>query len=332
MFTKRLIPFRWLAAALIGVSTTVAAQEVVRIQDYPGMGNLMVRVAIANKICEKNNIKCELKVIPNAPLGVQTMLAGDIEVQWGPPEVAIQAYAKGADIRIIGGAWRGSIFFLVAGDHLATPRSGKGYPAVMEDLRGKKIGVTARGTAAEFQLIELLRGAGMGAKDVTLVGVGSPNTALPALINKQVDAVMAFEPMGGFCEILGGCRMLVDPRKGEGPEQLLAVSNAGSVQSMRLETLQKKPKMVAAYIATMKEAEAFIQNPANYAAVLKIANDTFKIDVPRGPDVVASVLKNTIGIYRFAMDAKSVQAAADYLLASKQMANPVDTSKLIHQP
>ena len=51
MFTKRLIPFRWLAAALIGVSTTVAAQEVVRIQDYPGMGNLMVRVAIANKIC-----------------------------------------------------------------------------------------------------------------------------------------------------------------------------------------------------------------------------------------------------------------------------------------
>ncbi len=170
----------------------------------------------------------------------------------------------------------------------------------------------------------------MTAADVTLVAVGAPNTALPALANKQVDAVMAFEPMGGFCEVLKACRVVVDPRKGEGPADLLAVAGAGSVLSIRGDMLQKNPRAAAGFAAAMAEAEAFLQDPANYDAGLKVAMETFKLDMPKGPEVVASVYKTSRPFYRFSIDAKAVQAAADYLLATKQIEKAFDTSRLMH--
>lgn len=306
------------------------AQEVVRVQDYPGLGNMLLRVAVAQKLCDKHGIKCEARTIPAAPLGLQTLLAGDIDVAFGPPEVMVQAANKGADIKIIGNGARGSIFFVAAGNHLETPNAAKGYPAVMQDFKGKKIGVTARGTGAEFQFVDLLKGAGMSAADVTLVAVGAPNTALPALANKQVDAVMAFEPMGGFCEVLKACRVVVDPRKGEGPAELLAVAGAGSVLAIRGDLLQKRPQAAAGFAAAMKDAEAFIQNPANWDASLKVALETFKIDIPKGTEVVTAVLKTSLPAYRFSLDPKAVQAAADYLLATKQLDKALDTSRLLH--
>jgi NitT/TauT family transport system substrate-binding protein len=140
---------------------------------------------------------------------------------------------------------------------------------------------------------------------------------------------MAFEPMGGFCEVLKACRVVVDPRKGEGPAELLAVAGAGSVLVVRGDLLQKRPRAAAGFIAAMKDAEAFMQNPANWDATLKVAQDSFKIDVPKGSDVVTAVLKTSLSAYRFSLDPKSVQAAADYLLASKQLDKAVDTSRLL---
>jgi TPP-dependent indolepyruvate ferredoxin oxidoreductase alpha subunit len=42
----------------------------------------------------------------------------------------------------------------------------------MVELKGKKIGVTARGSGAEFQLLDMLKGAGMSGSDVTIVSFG----------------------------------------------------------------------------------------------------------------------------------------------------------------
>jgi membrane protease subunit (stomatin/prohibitin family) len=41
-----------------------------------------------------------LKTIPAAPLGLQTLLAGDLDVAFGPPEVVVQAANKGADLNV----------------------------------------------------------------------------------------------------------------------------------------------------------------------------------------------------------------------------------------
>lgn len=82
------------ACTLILLLMTPAwSQTVLRIQDYPGLGNFLARVANANGLCEKHGLKCESHTIPQAPLGLQSLLAGDIEVAHAPPEVLVQAAA-----------------------------------------------------------------------------------------------------------------------------------------------------------------------------------------------------------------------------------------------
>ena len=319
-----------LGAAVLTLSASALAQtETLRIQDYPGLGNMIVRVAAANGYCEKNGLKCELKTIPSGPLGIQTLMAGDIDIAFGPAEVVIQAANKGADLKIIGNAARDNIFFLMAGAHTETPNAAKGYPAVMADLKGKKIGVTARGSGAEFQLLDMLKGAGLTSNDVTIVPVGAPNTALPAIANKQVDAVMLFAPMDGFCAAMKVCRVIVDPRKGEGPDAITKLNGASGPMTVRGEFAQKKGATLDAFAKAMREAEAFAQNPANFAAVLKVINDTFKIEGPAGAAAIEASLRNSISGVRFSLDTKALQHAADYLHNTQQIDKKFDTSKVL---
>ena len=66
-----------LGAIALTLGASAMAQPVVRFQDYPGTGNLLVRVAIEQGFCQQAGIRCELRTIPAAPLGMQTMLSGD---------------------------------------------------------------------------------------------------------------------------------------------------------------------------------------------------------------------------------------------------------------
>jgi len=317
------------ALALTLGSTAMAQIETLRIQDYPGLGNMMVRVAAANGYCEKNGIKCELKTIPTGPLGIQTLLAGDIDVAFGPAEVVIQAANKGANLKVIGTGFRDNSFFFMVGAHAEPANSTKGYPAVMADLKGKKIGVTARGTGAEFQLLSYLKGAGMSGSDVTIVPVGAPNTALPALANKQIDALMLFAPMDGFCAAMKVCRVAVDPRKGEGPKEIVQLNGGATPMTVRGDFAQKKGATLDSFAKAMRESEAFIQNPANFAAVLKVANDTFKIEGAAGAAAVETSLRNSISGTKFSLDTKAFQYSADYLSSTQQIDKVFDTSKIV---
>lgn len=318
-----------LGALALGLTGAVSAQTTLRIQDYPGIGNLISRVAAANGYCEKYGVKCELKTIPAAPLGMQTLLSGDLDVFFGPAEVVIQAANKGADVKVIGNAARDTIFFLMAGTSMDTPNAAKGYPAVMQDFKGKKIGVTARGSAAEFQLVDLLKGAGLQPSDVSIIPVGAPNTGLPAIANKQVDALMLFAPMDGFCAAMKVCRVVVDPRKGEGPSEITRLNGAAGPMAVRADFAQKNAAALEAFGKAMRESEAFIQDPKNYDAVLKIVGQTFKIDGPAGAAAVDASLRNTIASSRFALDPKALQYAAEYLHRTGQIDKVLDTSRLL---
>lgn len=325
--------FASFAIALTFVVTSAAAQTTtLRIQDYPGIGNFLPRIAIAKGLCEKHGVKCELRTIPAAPLGMQTLLAGDIDIAFGPPEVVVQAMGKGADLKVLGSGATRPVFYLMAAAGLATPNEAKGYPAVMHDFKGKRIGVTARGSAAEFQLVTLLQGAGLSASDVTIVPAGAPNTALPAIVNGQIDGLMLFSPMDGFCEVNKVCRIVVDPRKGEGPADIVGVTGAATVHVVTTAFARKNAVALAGFRRAMAEAEAIAQNPANFGELMKIGTDTFKINAPNGDKVLEVTLRNAVSSFQFAVDPKALQHAADYMQRSGQISQKVDTAPLLAAP
>jgi NitT/TauT family transport system substrate-binding protein len=318
-----------LTVLIVLASQSSMAQTTLRIQDYPGLGNFLVRVANANGLCEKQGVKCELRTIPTGPLGMQTLLSGDIDVSFTPPEVLIQAVNKGADLKVIGSGAREPAFFLMAATGLEMPNAAKGYPAIMQDFKGKKIGVTARGSGAEFQLIDMLKDAGMKADDVTIVGVGAPNTAFPAIANKQIDGLVLFTPMDGFCEVSKACRVVVDPRKGQGPQDILKTVGAAVVHVVKTDFAAKNAAALDGFARAMREAEAIAQNPANFAAILKIAQDTFKIASPGGDQVLEISVRNSVPSFKFSLEPKALQHIAEYMKNNAQIDKLVDTSKLL---
>ncbi|MEY4751957.1 MAG: hypothetical protein RIQ60_4171 [Pseudomonadota bacterium] len=321
-----------LVLALAGFTLPAFGQTTLRIQDYPGVGNFLPRIAVAKGLCEKHGVKCELRSIPAAPLGVQTLLAGDIDVAFAPPEVIIQAMGKGADLKVLGSGATKPIFYLMASTKLATPNEAKGYPAVMQDFKGKRIGVTARGSAAEFQLVTLLQGAGLSASDVTILPAGAPNTALPAIVNGQIDGLMLFSPMDGFCEVNKVCRIVVDPRKGEGPADVVQMSGAAVVQVTTTAFARKNAAAIAGFKRAMAEAEAIAQDAAKFGEVMAVGLDTFKINAPNGEKVLEVTLRNAVAGMRFAVDPKALQHAADYMQRTGQIAAKVDTAPLLTAP
>ncbi|HMP09501.1 ABC transporter substrate-binding protein [Hydrogenophaga sp.] len=316
-----------LAALLATCSFSHAQTPEIRIQDPPGVIGTLARVALEKGYCDKNGVKCTIQTIPTAPLGVQTLLAGGIHVALAPSEVAIQSAARGADLKIVAGMFDASPFMLIVGAQMMASAD-KPYPAIMADLKGKKIGVTARGAAPEFQVKSMLLDAGLKADDVTFVAVGAPNTGYPALLNKQVDAVMSFVPFDGFCDVMKTCRVAVLPAKNQGPAVLTNLNGAGGLYVMRSDFVQKNASTVAAFRRALHDAERFVTDPANTDELMQITFKYYRIDMPKGDEVLKSSVERFRSNMVVAVKPEAVQAAADYLFQTGQIDKAFDAGRL----
>jgi NitT/TauT family transport system substrate-binding protein len=318
-----------IALAGAGAASAQGKGETLKVQDYPGVGNMLMRVAISKGYCEKRGITCQLQMIPSGPLGGQALLAKSIDVGFFPPETQIAAMVKGANLKAIASGAILNVYLVAARNDLELPNGGKGFPAFMADLKGKKIGVTARGSAAEIMFNFMAQKAGLTGEDFTFVAVGAPNTAYGALISKQVDANMTFEPSGALCEVLKTCRVLYRAALSEQPPELYAVNGAASNLVVTQETIDKSPHAVEALVNAMKDAEAFIQEPKNYDEAFKIATSYFKFDMPKGDEVMGEALKIAIPAYKASISRPALKAIADYLHATKQIETPFDSTRLV---
>lgn len=333
-FIKTLVAIASVVAGLHSGSALAQGKgETIKVQDYPGLGNAMVRVAIEKGICEKNGIKCQLQMIPSSPLGMQAMMAKSIDVAFAPTDAVNLAVQKGTKMKMVVGGNSSNILLLAMGNHIEAPGVGKPFPAFMQDLKGKKIGVAARGSTVEIMASWMLEKAGMNPeKDVTFVATGGVPTSYGALQSKQVDAVFSYDPVGVICDLAKTCKVAWRADADKMPSEMFATNGGVVNQVFMQEYIDKNPHVVEAFIKSVKEADAFINNPANFAEVLAITGKYFKLEMPQGDAILAANLKRYIatGNYRAAIDRKSVQANLDMTLTTKQVEKIMPLSDLIY--
>lgn len=333
--TPRLLRTLLGTLALVLTGTLAQAQnapgkgETVRVQDYPGGGNSLVRVAIAKKYCEKYGIKCEVKQLANGPLGVQAFMAGELEIAYAGPEVVLPAIARGADAKMIAGGYAPQPFIVITAPDTTLSSGGAGYPAIMQDFKGKKIGVPARGSHAETVFTDMLVEAGLSAKDVTYVAVGGPNTAVPPLVNKQIDAVIIFTPVDGICEIKKACKVVVDLRKGEGPRSVKASLGTGVPLWMHEAYIKANPHVLAAFRMAMKDADAFVKNPANFDELMSISDSFFKMPGEGGDQIMRVTMKNSVPGFDVTVRPAALQSVIDYMTQNKQLPTVLKAADII---
>jgi len=169
-------------------------------------------------------------------------------------------------------------------------------------------------------------------KDVTFVATGGVPTSYGALQSKQVDAVFSYDPVGVICDAVKTCKTAWRADSDKEPAEMFATNGGVVNQVVMQETIDKSPHVVEAIIKSIKEADIFVNDPANFAETLAITQKHFKLEMPKGDEILAANLKRYIatGNFRAAINRKSVQANLDMTLTTKQVEKIAPLSDLIY--
>jgi NitT/TauT family transport system substrate-binding protein len=327
-------------AALAMTALTGIAQErpnggdtQVRVQEYPGsILGIPMWVAIEKGFCKTYNIRCSVVALASGPLGLQTLAAGSIEATFASNEVNLMAASRGNDIQLVVGHSPNNYYALSVRSDFPLPNRAAGYPAVMKDLKGAKVGVTARGSGIEIVMRALLQGAGMSGDDVVYVAVGSPATSYPSMLAKQIDASVSFEPFSTLCLYQKTCVDLVNPGRNEGPPNMLAINGGFASFAMRRNFIQSNPRATEAFVAAVRDSIAWSRDPKNYDELVGIVRRKMSLgDIPDADKVLGLLVKGQTTSLGYTIDRKSVDATSAFLLQNKMSEAPVSSAAMVYE-
>ncbi len=307
--------------------------ETLNIQNYAGTtGNMHAVIAKAKGLCDKYNFKCELKTLNSGVLGVQALIGKTIDVSQTGTLIAAQTVAAGGNVVIVGTSLPDNVLAVSVRNDVPLPNKDKGYPAIMKDFKGLKVGETSRG-AGEALFNHMLREGGLQPSDVTYVAVGGPATAYAALvIGKQVDAVIMFQPLTQLCQFNKTCATVIDMTQGQGPAAVGAMNGASVPFVMRREMADGNLPLVQAFHAAMRDAAAWFNDPANFEELVKIYTPLISFgDLPGADELRRSWIKSVIPAYSKDLSVKrsSVKAIIDFYTEAKELDRPVDPAKVV---
>jgi NitT/TauT family transport system substrate-binding protein len=143
-------------------------------------------VARAHGHWRNHGLDVELVYARGGGAAMQALVGGAVEYAATALDVAIQAYAKGAEIRRFATTGRLPLFALVTGPKTAETIRG------LKDLEGKTVGVSGLGNADHALLLFLLKQAGADSTKVQYATLGV--NILESLRQGQVDAGLVQEP------------------------------------------------------------------------------------------------------------------------------------------
>lgn len=328
------------ALATLSTATTAMAQaprangETLNIQNYAGTtGNMHAFIAANKGFCQKYNFKCDLKIINSGILGIQTLVGKTIDIAQAGAEQTAATVLAGANLAIVGTSLTNNVLALSARADVPLPNKDKGYPAVIADLKGLKIGVPARGAAAEIFMNVMLADAGLKPSDVTFVAVGGPQTAYTSMVvGKQVDAAVLFDPLMAICRFNKTCNVVVDMPNGEGPKVSREMSGAGVIFAARRDFAEANPQLMAAFNAAMTDAITWARDPANFEEVLTLYKTHINFgDLPGADELRRTWVKSAVMLYSpdLKVSRKGLKAVLDFGVEAKTLSQAVAIDKVL---
>jgi NitT/TauT family transport system substrate-binding protein len=310
-----------------------ASMATVRIQEWTGdIINIVPWIADAKGFFRRHCLDVKFVGLVSGPGSITALVSGSIEFANGAPDNTIRPRSKGVDIRVTSNMYAGHWSALVAGKDLALPRLAEGYPTLMKDLAGKKIGVTVLAATTEAFVRSAFEGAGMSATSATYVAVGGAATAVPALSAGLVDAAITGGVFPELAEALGGGRIILDYRKkGVGPETVQALRGATLCWNAYGPYIDKNPEIVAAFTLANNEAIAWIQNPQNRNELYRLMGERLQLPatLPNREETLKRIVDVHAGLLGVGVPRDSIEGWNRYVLSLKQIVSPIPYEDLV---
>ena len=181
-----------------GVAT--AADKLIGFQSARTMSQAMPWIADEVGLFRKYDLDFQLVYISSSQLVTAAILSGDGQIAIGGGESISRAVAQGAsDLVFIASAKNTLTHSIVAKPEFKR----------VEELRGKKLGLSRMGSNSHYFVVQALRRHGVETAELQLIQTGGQVENLMALLNGAVDAATMTGPSGGSRATAQGFRYLV---------------------------------------------------------------------------------------------------------------------------
>jgi NitT/TauT family transport system substrate-binding protein len=330
---SRVMSSIFLAAAIASTSTSLHAQ------DQPGKeqsatvgvfaGSLLsfpAFIAHERGFYKANGIDASLVPITTGPAMIAAVVSGGVVFANNSYDNLAIAVSKGLPLKAIVGNAVQLPFALIVRQGKPLPNKEKGYPKVMEDLVGSRMGVTTLGVSNHFLTEMLMADSGVSTKNTVYLGVGLPDSARPALKNKSVDTYTSLWPLPSIAEATGEATTVVNLSKGEGPASLKDLEYQGWWVTNK--TLSERSDLVKRFVRATEQTYCWYKDPQNLDAVVAILRKHVPV-AELNDEQYRRMIREQIGAYGVTIKESSIRRWQTILVAQKLIPRAFTYSELV---
>lgn len=235
-------------AVLIVPRAGLPADKLLGIHSARVMSQSMPWIAEEAGLFRKYDLEFPLVYIGSSPLATAAMLGGDGELLQDGGLGIVRAYVQGNTELVCIGAQKN----ILTQSILAKPLFKK-----LEDLRGKKVGVTRIGSTTHYFATEAFRKIGMEAgRDYTVIQTGGAPEMLAALSTGAIEAGTLAPPLDAQA-IAQGFHYVV-----YGPDLRIPQVAVGFMT--RRSTLAKRPQVLGRFMRALAEAAKILHTDKEF--------------------------------------------------------------------
>ena len=223
--------------AAIVIPTLCSAADKVRIgYTSPTPNHGVLWAADTSNLFKKNNLDLEIVYMPGN-ISLPSLLSGEIQFAQMTGALMSPARLQGGD----------PVMLASVQDYLDDRIVARANIKSIEELKGKRIGISRFGAASHMRVLNLLPRFGLAEKDVTFLQIGDTPARVVALVGGSIDA-SSFSPPDHLAAAKAGMKILFNMR-----ELNVAYQGTGLVTTQRQIAKNRDVvrRMVKAYLESI---------------------------------------------------------------------------------
>lgn len=298
----------------------VPETDLVRICQAPSFNGLAVQVAVEKGMLGDLGVTGEFVQCPSGPANAAALIANEVQFSVNTPDNMLRIRQADFDVVMFQQIQDKHFFDIVVSNNFGEIDCEQGdIDCTMAALDGTRVGVVARGAAAEQIARQLYDSAGLNPDDAAYIATGLSGTTLAALSSGEVDWAITFEPGLSQAEFDDIGYAPFSLRAGQFPDELDWPS---AVNTTSREFFDNNPNTVAIYAQAVRSAMDWLRNPANREATLELMNSFLGLD----REVAEIVYERNIGIFSLngALQPARLQNNVDYAVGRELLEEAQD--------
>jgi len=223
-----------------------------------GVANIIIFIAKEGKLYEKHGLDAEVITVNGSGIGSKALISGGIDIIPIATPTVIAANLAGADMQILAHTMPGVVHAMMVKPEIKR----------VEDLKGKKIGVSSLGSLTDFLVRTIARKKGLNPdRDLTFIVMGGDAERLTALRAGAVDASAMSHPGYGRARRMG-FQMLWDSAK--------EIDYPWMEITTRRDTIRKDRELVTQYMKAHLEGIALFKKDPEFSK--RVIKKTLRMD------------------------------------------------------